>query len=223
LLTAACLPYSLRAANPGSTSEQYVARKGLTYAIKQGATNLLDKPVKLAASVQLQTNAVFQVGKGKERTLREGQILLADGFLMGMDGSLAPVFDHYAMRNGEFRVCRDGVESRVASPVLLPSGDRIDSTGWIRRPNGSSTRLIDGELLALNGQPLPSWDVVSKLDGQLRIQKEGALVVVPSGRSLMMNDGTKVLTDGTLVSSSGSIRGLSVGEYVLLPGVRRVR
>jgi hypothetical protein len=133
------------------------------------------------------------------------------------------VFDHYAMRNGEFRVCREGVESRVASPILLPSGERIDSAGWIRRPNGSSTRLIDGELMALNGQPLPSWDLVSKPDGQLRIQKEGALVVVPTGRSLMMNDGTKVLTDGTLLSPSGDRRTLSMGEYVLLPGVRRVR
>jgi hypothetical protein len=223
LLTAACLPYSLRAANPASSSEQYVARKGLTWMVKQGVTNRLEKPVKLAATVQLETNAVFRVGQGKERTLREGQILLPDGFLLGTDGSLAPVFDHYVMKRGDFWVCRDGVESRVAVLVGLPSGDRIDPAGWIRRPNGSSTRLIDGELLSLSGQPLPSWDVVSKLDGHLRIQKEGALVAVPSGRSLMMNDGTKILTDGTLVSSSGTARALSMGEYVLLPGIRRVR
>ena len=82
---------------------------------------------------------------------------------------------------------------------------------------------MDGELLGLNGQSLPSWDLVSRFGNKVRVQKEGALVEIPPGRDLMMNDGTRVLPDGTLISAGGPSRKLLPGEYCLLPGVRRVR
>jgi len=211
------------ATSPSPDGPHYLARDGFTWVVENGATNRLEKAVDLKGDIRLQTNAVFRTAPGKERSLKEGQLLLSNGFILGSDGSLTPAMDHYAIRNGRLFVVRDGVAVPASRPVVLPSGDRIDPAGWIRRISGSTSRLMDGEWFALDGRPLPTWDVISRLGSELRIQKDGALMTVPQGRSLMMNDGTRILADGTIVTPGRTARQLSPGEYRLLPGVRRTR
>src|SRR5690349_8071606 len=54
----------------------------------------------LPGGVKVFTNATFQINDGKIRTLREGQMLRGDGYLINPDGSTMPIFDHIAMKGG---------------------------------------------------------------------------------------------------------------------------
>src|SRR5437016_1937807 len=52
----------------------------------------------IPGGIKVFTNGTFQINDAKVRTLKEGQILRADGHLVNPDGATMPVFDHIAMK-----------------------------------------------------------------------------------------------------------------------------
>src|SRR5437762_6067855 len=54
--------------------------------------------MKMPGDINVFTNGAFQIATGKLRTLKEGQRLRGDGYLINEDGSTMPVFDHIAMK-----------------------------------------------------------------------------------------------------------------------------
>ncbi len=116
-------------------------------------------------------------------------------------------------------VSRDGTESELRESIQLADGSTILPEGKIS-PRGSSPRLLlDGELFKLDGGALPSRDTVSMQDGRVFVQKDGSRTRVEPGRSIMMNDGTKVQGDGTLIRFNGEKSTVSEGQVITLEGV----
>jgi hypothetical protein len=206
---------------PAPSAERIMALEGLTYAVQGGATNQLLEPLALPEAIQVLTNGTFTVKEGKERPLKEGQVLLPDGTLINADGSVTPVVDHVAMIKNRVVVCRDGEFSNLPGPMTLGDGSTVTSDGFYTRPGGTSLQLLDGLMFRLDGRPIPAKDTVMLKSGKVRVQKDGSSFDVPPDRTLMMNDGTKVFGDGTLVRMDGTTRKLSEGEIVLLTGAIR--
>jgi hypothetical protein len=55
------------------------------------------------------------------------------------------------------------------------------------------------------------------------VQKEGTQIPIGTGRSIMMNEGTKVFGDGKVVSPDGTVTELTEGEIITLEGVVKLR
>jgi hypothetical protein len=184
----------------------------------QVGSNLL--PMKAAVAfpggITVNTNGTFKVGQGPERKLESGQAITADGMLHKPDGTVGPVFDHYVVRANRVYAVKDGAApALVTQQVIFPDGSSLLPDGFYRS-GGRVTRLIDGQTLAIGGNVIPSVDSVSLKGGKVVVQKDGALIPVTT--SITMNDGTKVMANGTMISFDGKTAQLKEGQTVTLPG-----
>jgi hypothetical protein len=221
VLGAACLSLPL-SAQPVPSVERVFAKGGRVCVVANGATNLLEKELTLPNEIKVKTNATFRVKGGKERKLEEGQVLGADGVLTSPDGSVAPVFDNLAVKRGKVVLFKDGDASVLQSEYLLGDGFRITPEAYRVAPDGFQEKLLDGQMFRLDGQSIPVRDTITLANGKVRVQKDGSMLDVPLGRSMMMNDGTKVFGDGTVVFRDGSTRKLSEGEILAVEGLVRL-
>ena len=170
-------------------------------------------------SIIVQTNGSFTVNGGKARQLQEGEILSADGMLTKPDGSITAVMDHATLNRGRVMVMKDGDVSELTSILRLGNGTSISPDGKITPGTGSPRRLLDGELFRLEGGSLPARDSVTMQSGRVSVQKDGSKLNVEPGRSIIMNDGTKVFGDGTVVKFNGERIVLTDGQTLALDGV----
>ena len=178
---------------------------------------LMTAAVTFPRGIVINTNGAFRVAQSKERKLDKGQAITADGMLYKPDGSVGPVFDHYVANANRIYVVKDGgAPVLVTQNVVFPDGSylRPDAYYHVR---SNLRHLIDGQTLALDGRIIPSLDTVTLKDGKVTVQKEGALLKVTS--SIVMNDGTKVFADGTMISFDGytSLK-LREGQTIAIPG-----
>ena len=91
--------------------------------------------------------------------------------------------------------------------------------GTLRTPDRKMKRLIDGEIIKLDGREIASKDSVSLQGGKVVVQKDGGVVKLNPNQTLMMNDGTKVFADGTIQKSDGSKVTLTEGQILAIEGV----
>jgi hypothetical protein len=175
--------------------------------------------VSLPNSVVVKTNGVFNVGKGKARQLREGQTIDAQGMLTGPDGNVVPVFDHIVRRSGQVQISTDGEAKPIAGEFRLPDGSKVLADGSLRTPDGRLQRLLDGQLLRLDGSPVASTDTISMTGGKVVLFKDGGRVELRRGQVMAMSDGTRVTGDGAVTKPDGSKLTLKEGESLKVPGV----
>lgn len=188
---------------------------------RAGVFSPMQKEVLFPNEITIRTNGTFRVKQGQERRLQEGQALGSDGMLLSPDGSIAPVIDHVAIGAGQVRQIKDGQSAPLTADLTLANGAQITPGAYHISPSGTRTRLLEGQMFSLDGQPIPAKDTVLLQDGRVLVQKDGTQFIVEPGRNLMMNDGTKVLGDGTLHYRDGRTRKLSPGEVATLDGVIR--
>lgn len=198
--------------------QRVTMKDGQMYALTGGSMALMKAEVELPQALRVMTNGTYTVKGGKVRSFKEGQSLGADGMLTSPDGSIVPVFDHVVMRAGQPRIMRDGNLSALSSAVTLADGTRITPDGFVEK-QGRRLRLLDGQIFRLDGTKVPAKDTITLRNGKVTVQKDGSLLHVAPGRSLMMNDGTKVFGDGTVVLKDGTRKQLAEGEILTVEGV----
>jgi hypothetical protein len=199
--------------------EQVMKKDGKVVYRQGGQTQALRLEITLAANVTFMTNGLFKVGDGKLRELKEGQTLSADGTLLSADGSLMPVIDHLSVQAGRVVLVKDGESAAISAAMELPDGSRLQPDGTRVFRDGRQVRLLDGQLLGLNGSPLAAQDTVVLLAGKVSVQKDGSILVLRPNQSLMMSDGTKVLGVGTVIRKDGSAVNLTEGQVMVIEGV----
>lgn len=175
--------------------------------------------VSLPNSVLVKTNGVFTVGKGRARQLREGQTIDAQGMLTSPDGSVVPVFDHIVRRAGQVQISTDGETRPLTGEHRLPDGGKVLADGSLRTADGRLQRLLDGQLLRLDGSAVATTDTISMAGGKVVLFKDGGRVELRRGQTMAMSDGTRVTGDGAVTKPDGSRLTLKEGDTVKVPGV----
>jgi hypothetical protein len=188
------------------------------YCIRGEQLEVLTDNLKLSSDIEVKTNGYFKVGNGQERKLEEGQVLRRDGWLLNRDGSVWPVFDYVAMKEGKVIVVRDGRAETLTAPTTFPGNLKIAPDGTCVYPNGSSARLVDGQLFRLDGTSIPAKDTVTLKNGRVVVQKSGTLISLTPSQIMGMNDGTRVRGDGSIMNRDGTITQLREGQTVLIEG-----
>ena len=221
----AVICFSLLALNAcaAAAAEESVDRvtfkDGKVMVVQDGESSPLKKQLLLSQQIKVNTNGTFRVNNGKPRDFKEGQVLSRDGMLISPDGSIEPVMDHITMKNGKLLVMQDGESRMLEADMAFPDGSKLLTDGTLRAPDGRLKRLIDGELLTLDGHVLPTKDTITLQDGKVVVQKDGSLLRIPPNQSIMMNDGTKVLGTGTVLTPDGRTVTLAEGQIITVQGV----
>jgi hypothetical protein len=176
--------------------------------------------ITLPFDIVIQTNGTFTVKSGRTRLLQDGEVLGADGMLIKPDGSIAPVMDHVTLNRGHVVVLKDGEPIEARGALQLGDGTVVSPDRKITPRAGLPRWLMDGELFQLEGSALPARDTVTVQNGRVMVQKDGSMLALDPARSITMNDGTKVLGDGTIIKFlSGERSTVSEGEVLIIDGV----
>ena len=208
-------------AQANSFSEGAICRTNRTLLQHGSELTLLQDEMTIPDGIKVFTNGMFRVNEGKARNLEAGQILRADGILLNPDGSIMPVFDHIAMSKGVVMVFKDGAGERLTSTLTLPEGSIINPDGSFARPNGRHARLVDGQLITLEGAAMSTLDTITLRNGKVVVYKSGALIRLDSPVQIMgMYDGSRVRADGLITSPNGATSQLTEGQTITVEGVR---
>jgi hypothetical protein len=194
---------------------------GQLIAIVAGESFTPTNKVVLPFGIQVMTNLTFTVNGGSPRQLTEGMVLSKDGTLQRPDGSLLPVMDHVTQKDGKVIIYRDGVASTVSGEAKLEDNSTVLADGTYIDRSGRRQRLLDGQLVKLDGATLPATDTATLQGGKVVVQKDGSLITLRPTQTMMMSDGTKVSGDGSLIRKDGTLVKLTEGEILKLEGVRR--
>jgi hypothetical protein len=208
-------------AQANSSTEAVMCVTNRTLLQHGGEWTLLESRMTMPGSITVFTNGTFRVNEGKTRHLEAGQILRADGLLLNPDGSIMPVFDHIVMSNGKVMVFKDGEGEGLTTPLTLPDGSIINPDGSYTRPSGRRSRLVDGQLLTLEGASMKRWDTITLRNGQVVVYKSGVLIPLKSPYEVMgMYDGSRVRGDGLVTSKDGATSHLTEGQTIIVEGAR---
>jgi hypothetical protein len=188
------------------------------FALRGDKRELLTEDLKLSAEIEVSTNGTFIVAKGKDRSLRPGQVLRSDGWLMETDGSAAPVFDHLAMKSGKVFVVRDGQAAPLTQLMKFPNNLRINPDGSCTYPSGAVTRLADGQMFRLDGTAILVKDTISLRNGRVIVQKDGMMISLQPVQLMGMSDGTRVRGDGFIQQRDGKSFQLREGQTIFVEG-----
>ena len=185
-----------------------------------GAKELLaPNEATLPFEVIVKTNGTFTVQGGKMRALREGESISKEGTLNKPDGTVQPVVNHVTFTRGQVMLVQDGEAANAREPVKISDGTLVYPDGKVTPATGSPRRLLDGEIFQLKGGALPARDTITLQDGKVKVQKDGSLLTVGAGRTMMMNDGTKVFGDGKVIKPGGATTQLAEGQVIVIEGV----
>jgi hypothetical protein len=203
------------------STEGVTCRTNRTLLQQGGEWRPLDTKMVMPGGITVFTNGTFQINAGKVRHLGEGQILYSDGTLLDPDGSTMPAFDHIAMSGATVKVFRDGEGAGLTEALVLPDGSSINPDGTYTRPNGRRSRLVDGQLLTLDGTSMSGRDTISFRDGKAVVYKCGALIPLQSPNVIIgMYDGTRIRADGFVTFPDGRTTQMTEGQVIAVPGVR---
>ena len=122
------------------------------------------------------------------------------------------------MQNGHVIVVRDGEATTLTEPMRFPNNLNIAPDGSCNYPDGSSSRLADGQVFRLDGTTIPAKDAVTLKNGRVVVQKDGTLIPLSSGQIMGMNDGTRVYGDGQIQKQDGTTTQLHEGQTILIAG-----
>lgn len=210
---------SLAAVGAEKAPESATFKAGKVMIPEAGKEVAATKDVMFPQDIVIKTNGAFKVANGKARQMREGQTIDAQGMLSSPDGSVVPVYDHLTLKSGRVQVVKDGEGKVLTAEYALPDGARISADGSIRGRDGRLHRLLDGQLLKLDGTPVGVTDTISLTSGKVVLFKDGGRVELRRGQVMAMSDGTKVNGDGSVVRPNGTKVTLKEGDTIKIPGV----
>lgn len=209
-----------QAAPPPEPVTGVALKQGKVYASKDGSGIEITNDVLVAQLAVVRTNGVYTVGKGKERKLREGESIGPDGMLSSPDGTVTPIVDHLFVNGGRVLVVKDGTATPLVGEYALPDASKVTSDANLRARDGKIRRLLDGQLIKLDGKLLPVTDTVSLQGGKVVLYKDGARVELRRGQYMAMSDNSRVSGDGYVIRGDGTRVALKEGEILKLEGAK---
>jgi hypothetical protein len=214
-----CLAHVAHAVETNKPIQRVLFQESKVIAVQDGKFLLATNDFGLGKDIAVMTNGTFVVRQGKARPFREGDALGADGMLTGADGSVVPVTDHIVLKLGRPMLVVDGEASPLTREYVLGDGTRIQPDATVIAPSGQRSRLLDGQLLKLDGSTLPSKDTVLLQNGKVNLHKDGSPLTLRPDQTITMSDGTKVFGNGTMIKPDGTRVTLTEGEIVHIEGV----
>ncbi|MCW1924775.1 hypothetical protein OKA05_19575 [Luteolibacter arcticus] len=126
--------------------------------------------------------------------------------------------DGILMKDGKLMTHKDGENTELLEDVTLKDGTKVTRTGDVTSADGTAWKLQEGDMIADDGTFLTHviTDGVFKKDGKIMTVKAGEKAELAAETAL--SDGTKVMTDGSVVSKDGKKWSLKDNDAILSDG-----
>jgi hypothetical protein len=126
--------------------------------------------------------------------------------------------DGVVMKDGKLMTHKDGENTEVMEDVTLKDGTKVTRSGDVTSTDGTTWKLQEGDKIDNDGtfQTRIIEDGVLKKDGKIMSVRAGDKTDL-SGETTL-SDGTKVMTDGSVVSKDGKKWSLKDGDAILNDG-----
>jgi len=126
--------------------------------------------------------------------------------------------DGVVMKDGKLMTHKDGENTEVADDVTLKDGTKVTRAGDVTSTDGTTWKLQEGDKIDNDGtfQTHIISDGVIKKDGKVMSVRAGDRTDLASDASF--SDGTKVMSDGSVVSKDGKKWSLKDGDAILNDG-----
>ena len=222
------------------TVDHYIFRDSKMMLVKDGDPQVLSQDVTFPNGNKLLKHGHMTMKDGTKHVLKEGEKLDMNGNFI-VDKGKADYNDknNIVMKQGKVIVVKDGKESPLTEDKLMPNWTRIYPDGTIEK-NNVKTKMKEGERFDMEGDPLskintgytgtptttttntsPNTTVPAKTPTQTLITlKSGKMIIltgskeIPLSKERMLNNGTKIATDGTITKKDASSFKLKEGEKV---------
>jgi hypothetical protein len=144
--------------------------------------------------------------------------ILAAGLLAAITPLAAADKDGVVMKNGKLMSYKDGENTEVMEDVTLADGTKVTRTGDVTSADGTTWKLQEGDKISDDGtfRAHVITDGILKKDGKIMTVRAGEKTELSSEATL--GDGTKVMTDGTVISKEGKKWSLKDNDAVLSDG-----
>jgi hypothetical protein len=212
-------------ASPGDVEAQslrttgYVTlRDGQAYVVLNNKSTLLEHPLSLTPELTVLTNGVITISGDTPERLTENRRVSLDGFWLGQDGTFIFFKPHYLMKARMLLFVKSGLFTRVDQDVTFRNGSILRTDGTILTADQRIIRLQDGQMLGLNGDPIPALDHIMIVDGRLVLQKDGSIIPLPEVSLIGMSEGTRLTGTGMIIKPNGDQVALSDGQRLTLAG-----
>ena len=121
-------------------------QSGRVVVMRDGQTTALTQPMVFPNNLNIAPDGLCVYPNGLRSRL-------VDGLMFRLDGTTIPTKDTVSLKNGRVVVQRDGaLISLVPSQVMgMNDGTRVRGDGSITKPDGTTTRLREGQTILLDG------------------------------------------------------------------------
>ena len=146
------------------------------------------------------------------------QCILAAGLLAAITPLAAADKDGVVMKDGKLMSQKDGENTEVMEDVTLKDGTKVTRAGDVTSADGTTWKLQEGDKISDDGtfRAHVITDGILKKDGKIMTVRAGEKTELSSETTL--SDGTKVMTDGTVVSKEGKKWSLKDNDAILSDG-----
>ncbi len=126
--------------------------------------------------------------------------------------------DGVVMKDGKLMSHKDGENTELMEDITLKDGTKVTRTGNVTSPDGTTWKLQEGDLIADDGtfQTRVVTDGIVKKDGKIMSVRAGEKSELTAETTL--SDGTKVMTDGSVISKDGKKWSLKDNDAILRDG-----
>jgi hypothetical protein len=161
-----------------------------------------------------------------EKVDMNGEVII-DKAKMEMDEK-----NNLVMKNGKMMEIKNGKEAPMIKEVLMPNWDKVMVDGTIEKSNGTKYAMKEGERVNMEGEMMSKIntgftptaanttaggsDCITMKNGKMCMIKAGK--ELPMAKEVLMPNGSKVMTNGAVLTKDGKIVVMKEGDKVDMSG-----
>ncbi len=121
-------------------------KDGKVTLVKEGVASVLEGETKLADGSIVMADGTYIEKSGRRTRLLDGQ-------LIKLDGAALPATDTATLTAGKVVIQKDGSQLtlRLAQSIMMADGTKILGDGTVINSDGSTAKLVEGEVLKIEG------------------------------------------------------------------------
>lgn len=133
-----------------------------------------------------------------------------------------PMQDCVMMKDGKVMQMKSGQSMVVDKNLTLANGATVMSNGTVTMKDGSKMQLKNGDCIDMSGNMITMKD--DMMMQNCLMMKDGKMMMMKDGKSMAMDkemsldNGARVMTDGTVMMKDGSKKTLKNGECIDMKG-----
>lgn len=131
--------------------------------------------------------------------------------------------DNVFYKDGKMQQTKDGKVFLMEKDIKTDNGYKIQRDGTVVAPDGTPTKMQNGQVVSMDGKIMDHENVKAKKDG-FRMHDGKILATVGGSENVLKNDttlanGTKVGTNGEVEAKDGTKMKLSEGQKIDMAGM----